>query len=215
MVRRASAPEKAGRWSCSRARSAATSSLRRSARVDSAWPSLMKDGPISCNAAASRSPGRRESRRRANSRAQATSAGAMPSVSSGNSASCRARLSATRSRRQLLRDARAACLRSASPNAGHDTQRHVAPGDAVEARLAHARGQLALRREAADAFMQIAVGLGIAGDDAAEERQGPFGVGVVDAADRRRGHLAEFQAVEAAARLQHAVRFARAPCRCR
>ncbi len=79
MMRRASAPENAGRWSCKRARSAATSSLNRSARVDSAWPSLMKDGPISCSAAASRSPGRRESRRRANSRAQAISAGAMPS----------------------------------------------------------------------------------------------------------------------------------------
>ena len=81
-------------------------SLKRSARVDSAWPSLMKDGPISCSAAASRSPGRRASRRRANSRAQATSAGVMPRISSGNSASCRARLSAMRSRRQELRMAR-------------------------------------------------------------------------------------------------------------
>ena len=106
MVRRASAPEKAGRWSCRRARSAATLSLKRSARVDSAWPSLMKDGPISCSAAASRSPGRRASRRRANSRAHTTSAGRMPSVSRGNSASCRARLSAMRSRRQVLRSAR-------------------------------------------------------------------------------------------------------------
>ncbi len=106
MVRRASAPEKAGRWSCRRARSTATLSLKRSERVDSAWPSLMKDGPISCSAAASRSPGRRASRRRANSRAHTTSAGTMPSVSSGNSASCRARLSAMRSRRQVLRIAR-------------------------------------------------------------------------------------------------------------
>ena len=66
----------------------------------------MKLGPISCNAAASRSPGRRESRRTAKSRAQAISGGAMPSVSSGNSASWRAKLSVTRSRRQLLRKAR-------------------------------------------------------------------------------------------------------------
>jgi hypothetical protein len=74
-------------------RSVATSSLSRSARVDSAWPSLMKLGPISCSAAASRSPGRRESRRTANSRAQAISAGRDAEVSSGNSAVVAARSS--------------------------------------------------------------------------------------------------------------------------
>ena len=116
MMRRASAPGKAGRWSCNCARSAATCSLKRSARVDRAWPSLMKDGPISCSAAVRRSPGRRASRRRANSRAQATSAGVMPRISSGNNASCRAKLSAMRSRRQEFRSARN-ISRCASPSA--------------------------------------------------------------------------------------------------
>jgi tRNA modification GTPase len=39
----------------------------------------------------------------------------------------------------------------------HDTQRHVAPRDVGEARLAHALGQGALRREAADADLLIVV----------------------------------------------------------
>ena len=159
----------------------------------------------------------RDRGRRANSRAQTTSAGAMPRISSGNSASCRARLSAMRSRRQdVARMARAACLRCRQPECRrHDAQRHVAPGDVGEAHLAHAPGELALRREAADALVQIAVGLGVLATMRPKNGSARLGVGVVDAADRRRRHLAELQAVEAAARLQHAVRFARAPCRCR
>src|SRR5216684_1265742 len=229
MVRRASRPEKGGRWSCRRARSAATVSLSTSARVDSAWPSLMKDGPISCNAAVSRSPGRRASRRRANRRAQTISGGAMPIVSSGNSASCRARLSARRSRRHVLRSARsisgARTSRSAHhhdadlevrapkdasypPTAvqRHDTQSHVAPSDVFEACPAQALGKLALGRETPDAFVKIAVGLGVAGDNATQQGQGAAGIGIVGAADRRRCHLAELQAIEAAAGLQHAMR---------
>ena len=53
--------------------------------------------------------------------------------------------------------------------------------------------------------MEIAIGLGVPGDDLAEERQRALRIGVIDAADRRRGHLAEFQAVEATAGLQHAI----------
>ena len=51
-------PGNGGSRSCRLARSAAISSPRRSARVDSSWPSLMKLGPNSSNAAASRWPGR-------------------------------------------------------------------------------------------------------------------------------------------------------------
>src|SRR6266478_4945190 len=130
-------------------------SLKRSARVDSAWPSLMKDGPISCSAAASRSPGRRLSRRVRNSRAQATNAGVMPSVSSGNSASWRAKLSASRKSRQLLRIARN-ILDAPARMQGDDAERHVAPGDLGEAGATHAIGQFALRRKAPDAFVQVA-----------------------------------------------------------
>src|SRR5471032_3643200 len=124
----------------------------------------MKHGPMSCSAAASRSPGRRLSLRERNSRAQAISAGAMPSVSSGNSASCRAKLNASVSSRQLLRSARN-ILETPARVQRHDTRRHVAPPEVAKARGLHAIGQLMLRREAADAFVQVAVRLRIAGDE--------------------------------------------------
>src|ERR1700761_5165897 len=86
----------------------------------------------------------------------------------------------------------------------HDAERHVAPADAAEAGLAHAPRQLVLRREAADAFVQVAIGGGVARDEAAKERQGALRIGVIGARDRRRDYLAELEAEEAAARLQHA-----------
>ena len=133
------APGNAGRRSCSCARSAATSSLRRSARVDSAWPSLMKLGPHLLQRR--RQPLARPPRvaAQANSRAQAISGGAMPRISSGNSASWRAKLSATRNRRQLLRSARQNILDPPARMQGGDAEGHVAPGDLLEARRAHAR----------------------------------------------------------------------------
>ena len=167
------------------ARSAATSSLRRSARVDSAWPSLMKVGPISCSAAASRSPGRRGSRAPAKSRAQAISAGAMPRISSGNSASWRAKLSATRKQPPAI-----------AQGAEHPQMRQPecrATTPSVRLRQATwAKPAARMRRPARAAagsggcFRQITVGLGVAGDHPAEQRQGAFGIGVVDPADRRR-----------------------------
>ena len=87
-------------------------------------------------------------------------------------------------------------------------QRHVAPGDVGEARPCACARQLALRREAADALVQIAIGLGVPGDERPKNGSAALGIGVVEAAERRRRHLAELQAVEAAARLQHAMRLA-------
>ena len=149
----------------------ATLSLKRSARVDSAWPSLMKDGPISCSAAASRSPGRRGSRRRAEQ--------PRPDHQRRHDAQRLQRKQrivprqAERHAQQapgVAKGAQHAQMRQPRVQR-HDAQRHVAPGDVGETRLAHALGQRALRQEAADALVQIAVGLGVAGDDAAEERQ--------------------------------------------
>jgi hypothetical protein len=51
---RASRPGNGGSRSCRLARSRVISSPKRSARVDRSWPSLMKLGPNSPNAAASR-----------------------------------------------------------------------------------------------------------------------------------------------------------------
>ena len=90
------------------ARSSVISSPSRSARVDRIWPSLMKLGPSSVSAAASRSPGRPRGAGAAPPEQPGdaqTAARRRRCRSSGNSASCRARVSAIRTRRARLRQA--------------------------------------------------------------------------------------------------------------
>ena len=87
MARRTASNPKGGRWSWRWDRSAATSSPKRSERVAKAWPSLMKLGPASCSARASRSPGRPAIPRRRISFAANTTPGATSVCSSTNKAS--------------------------------------------------------------------------------------------------------------------------------
>ena len=75
-------------------------------RVARLWPSLMKLGPSSCSARASRSPGRPGASLRATRRAIRTTNSGTGASSSGNRALWRARQRAIRTRRQRLRIAR-------------------------------------------------------------------------------------------------------------
>ena len=106
MVARASAAGNGGRRSRNRPRSSASSSPNRSARTESAWPSLMKLGPSACSAAARRSPGLSPGCARgrpASSLASAITTGGASSMSSGKSASWRARVRAMAISRRIWR----------------------------------------------------------------------------------------------------------------
>ena len=100
---RASRVGNGGSRSCSSARSAATSSPSRSARVASIWPSLINAGPISWNAAARRWPGRAVPPRRRTSLARRSNGIGPASGSIRNSASCRASVTAMAARRVAWR----------------------------------------------------------------------------------------------------------------
>jgi hypothetical protein len=117
-----SLPGKGGNRSCRLAKSIASSSPSKSARVDRSCPSLTKLGPNSSNAVARRWPGRDPSRslRRAKRWLNRTNPPAAGTARSGDSASCRARIRQIRIRRTKLRRLR----RSPKPGRG----RSKAPG---------------------------------------------------------------------------------------
>ena len=84
-----------------------------------------------------------------------------------------------------------------------DAMGHVAPGDLLEPGLFHQRGEVGLARELADALDQILVGSGLPCRQLAELRDDGEGIAVVERLERRRRQMAELQAEEPAARLQH------------
>src|SRR6266446_1355572 len=209
---RASAPEKGGKRSCSSARSSVISSPSRSARVDRIWPSLMKLGPISVKAAASRSPGRATARSRRRTSRVTRRNGAMPATrSNGNSASWRASTRAIRTRRARLRPLRrspnTSIVRSEPPGRMQrgDPARQITEPGAAEPRGLDQSRQRALRRKAADALDEIGIGLAIASDDLTEQRQYPKAVEVVERLQEKRHRRGEFEAEEPPARSQHAA----------
>ena len=156
---RASAPGNAGRWSCSRARSAATSSLSRSARVESAWPSLMKPGPSPAApppaarpAGANRGGDREEPRPGDQRRGEAQHLERKQRVVAREAQRHAAGASCCEGAEHI------APLRSASPSAAPRRRASCCARRRWRSPPAHARCQLALRREAADAFVQVPVG---------------------------------------------------------
>ena len=78
--------------------------------------------------------------------------------------------------------------------------------DARKMRLAHHGGERLRLREAADRFDQIAIGLGIAGDRAAERGNDVERIEVVEPVEARHVDGRKFKADEAAADFQHAIR---------
>ena len=74
--------------------------------------------------------------------------------------------------------------------------------------FAHALAQCGGIGKAADAFDQITIGVFLAGDDPPQGGHHREGITVVEIGQDRRIHAAEFEAEEAPARRQYAVRFA-------
>src|SRR5438270_8351635 len=173
----------------------------------------MKLGPISVKAAASRSPGRAPARARRRMSRVTRRKGAMPATrSSGNSASWRASTRAIRTRRARLRPLRrspnTSIVRSEPPGRmqRRDAARQIAePGAAEPGGLDQFR-QSALRRKAADALDEVGVGVAIAGDDLAEQRQYPEAVEIVERLQQRRHRRGEFETEKPSARSQDAAR---------
>src|SRR5579875_3329791 len=211
---RACRPGKGGRRSCRLARSAAISSPNRSARVDRIWPSLMKLGPSSLSAAASRLPGRGSSgpRRRASRRAVRSSGASAVTWSSGNSASWRASVIPMRHKRSRLRPARSgpASGRNASKTPGRmersDAPQQIAEFDPLKPGFGDHRGERALPRKAPDALHEIAIRLALAGHDLAHQRHHSETVEIVERLQRRDHGGGEFEGEKAASGLQDAPR---------
>src|SRR5205823_6273750 len=207
-------PGKGGRRSCSSARSSVISSPRRSARVARIWPSLMKLGPSSAKAAASRSPGRAVAAPRRRRERVALSNGALgtrlPRAVIGNSASCRTRVRPIRRRRARLRTLRmnpnTARLRSEPPGRmnGGDAAGQVSVARPVEPRRFDPFRERALRWEAADALDEIVVSRAIAGDDLTEHGQHLKAVKIVERLQWRGDGRGEFEAEKPPARLEDA-----------
>src|SRR5580704_4769348 len=173
----------------------------------------MKLGPISVKAAASLSPGRAPllSRRRSNLVTRRN--GAAPATrSNGNSASWRASTRLIRTRRARLRPLRrspnTSIVRSEPPGRMQrgDAARQIAEPDAAKPRGLDQFRQRALRRKAADALGEIGIGVAIAGDDLAEQRQYPKAVEVVERLQQRRHGRGEFEAEKPSTWLQDAAR---------
>src|SRR6267378_4248203 len=174
----------------------------------------MKLGPNSLNAAASRWPGRGQTglRRRANKWPNRRKGAAVGTASNGNSASCRARVRQIRTRRARLRTLRK------GPNEGRNgsetpggVERSDAPGqvaelDLVEPGAGDHFGELALPREAPNAFDEIGVGIAITGDDLTKQRHDLEAVEVVKRLEEGGDLGGEFEAEKMPARLQDAAR---------
>jgi len=136
---------------------------------------LIKLGPNSLNAAASRWPGRgwTEVPRRTKSRPNRRNGTAAGTAANGNNASCRARIRQILTRRTKLRMLRR------SPNRGRrrseapsrmersDAPRQVAELDLVEPGLGDHLGEETLPREAPDTFDEIGIGVAVTRDDLA------------------------------------------------
>ena len=101
IVARACAAGNGAKLSCNWERSVENSSPNKSERVDRAWPSLMKLGPVSCRAAASRWPGRPLPLRE-NSRANITAGPPTSRCSNSIKASWRARIRAILNKRPIF-----------------------------------------------------------------------------------------------------------------
>ena len=84
-------------------------------------------------------------------------------------------------------------------------------GDAGKARRAQHVGEWLRLGKAADRFHQIAIGFGVAGDDAAELRNDIERIGVVERIEAGNIHGGEFKAEKPSADLEHAERFGQRP----
>src|SRR3954471_12109161 len=216
MMRRASSAGKGGSLSCNSARSAAMASPTRSDRVDRIWPSLMKLGPRSRSAAASRSPGRPGTSFAEIRRANEATPGATSRSSCGKSASWRPSVRMITIRRTTLRIVRIIGTfepvqeKGSEPPAGMD--RRDAAGQVAVAHLTESgrfdpSHQTFLIGELADALDQILVRLAVAGHQLAQPWQDRERVPVIDVPQNRQDNPAELQAEETPARFQHAVGF--------
>src|SRR5215469_4538868 len=210
---RAWAPGNGGRRSCRLARSRVISSPKRSARVDSSCPSLMKLGPSSWKAEASRWPGRAAAalRRRANARAIRDNGATRGTLSNGKSASCRASVTTMLISRARLRPRRRNPKRgrkaSETPSRMErsDAPCEVAKPDPIETRLSDHSGQLALPGEAPNAFDEVSVSLAIPRYDRPEQRHEPEAVEIVQRLQKRRDFGHELETHEAATGTEYAA----------
>src|SRR5262249_15015155 len=83
---------------------------------------------------------------------------------------------------------------------GHDAAREVAIAHALETGGAHQAGELLLRREPADAFDEIAIGVAVACHGVADPGHDLERVTLVELADERHRNAAELHAEKAPAR---------------
>lgn len=88
-----------------------------------------------------------------------------------------------------------------------DAARHGARGDAAEACIADHAREGGGSRETADRFDEVAVGLGIAGDEAAHFRNEFEGEGIIDCIEAGDVHGGKFETEETSAALEHAIGF--------
>src|SRR6185437_1243068 len=89
---------------------------------------------------------------------------------------------------------------------GGDAAGEVAVLGALEPGRRDALDQLVLRREAADAFDEVLVGIAVAGDQRADPRQDAEGIDIIEARQGGQDDPAELQAEEPPARLEDAAR---------
>src|SRR5215218_1839055 len=90
---------------------------------------------------------------------------------------------------------------------GDDAARHGAMGHAPEARLPDHARKGGTGREAADRLDEVAIRLGVPGDDAAQRRDDVEGIGVVERVEPGHVDIRELEAQEVAAAPEHAIRF--------
>src|SRR5690349_24290739 len=176
-----------------------------SERVESIWPSLMKLGPRSRNAAASRWPGRPGTPLRETSRASAASPGATSCSSPGNSASWRPSVRTITARRPRLRRVRITSDPPRRMDRG-DAGAEIAVADPGESRRLDPAHKIFLVREAPDALDEIGIGVAVAGHGLPQPRQHREGIMVVEFLQPWQHDMAELQAEEPPARLQDAPR---------